>query len=517
MYLSLHSPTRYFFLAAALLIDPTAIAWGEPVGSSCLRANLSASNFYQGEFDRESLPAFVVGDQVPVYAQKRSDGAPIRRLAFGSRVFVVEPADSSSSSRVQVADYSDVNKIYGWVDQSNLLCRRDPLRLASGIWRRVFTPASTIYKDSQGGCEDNNCDATFLIPNWHFIYGERDGRLLVSEWAQLESNTTQISGWLDTNATIQWNTATALRPSETLDDNTTESHICAYPYPESINDPYQCRPIYGSYRWLKSYLRLHILTDIGDDDTGYWRVALEDIGGNPNVDNMIVEVIELMRIMPQRNMSTTYHTWPNFFLDINQSNQIYKPPGLYIPKNQSNKVVKEVLITSDQFENWLVVLKALQQLNTSRQIREQLLVELKENISANLDYGINSNKSLGEMLHLEVGLPYALSSPVLRYSEQEIIGGMSTCELNHLAEAASRKLLLLNAVRSGSGLPTFEYEPLDELLCPNMGAKGRAIRKINQTSIALLPLASTTEYTELGFSFHISDEHLYWLPIEWLL
>ena len=298
----------YIALTLTLALTSTSTPWAQQIGHGCVRANLPATKFYNGEFDRETLPAFIVSAQTPVYAQKRSDGDPVKRLAFNSRVFVVEPADSSSGARAQVADYNDVNNIYGWVDQEHLICRHDPLRLESGIWKRAFIQTATrvidsdddvnyttkvVYDDSQGGCENGDCRKIGEF-KWFFIYAERDGKLLVSESAQLSGASANIFGWLDVDDAILWQTASALRPSEMLDDNVStlsdrssssdsnisEDYICAYPGPESINDPEQCRPVLGGERWFESHLRLPILGDVGDEESGYWQVVFKGAGSN---------------------------------------------------------------------------------------------------------------------------------------------------------------------------------------------------------------------------------------------
>ena len=811
MYISLHSPTRYFFLAAALLIAPAATAWGAPVGNSCARANLPASNFYQGVFDRESLPAFVAGAQVPVYAQKGSDGDPIRRLTFGSRVFIVEPADSSSGTRTQVADYSDASNIYGWVDQQHLLCRRDPLRLDTGIWRRAFIKTETrVYEDSQGGCEVDACRGIIEFA-WPFIYAERDGKLLVSESAQLHGVSANILGWLDSNDAILWNNASALRPSEKLDDVYPEDYVCAYLSPESINDPEQCRPVLGGERWFESNLRLPILSDVGDDATGYWRVLAQGAGSNlsrsqlldnvlstnsdanpilSNLDVMLVidgsrsmgSVINAIqgtadnlslaeRLAKQladktnnrsnfrigfqiyrdsrlngpdgvRNSlsysladkpcrsdpSSFYHTfaevkaqdngWDSDFVEnvyggimrgiknlhscpehskliivigdhgynsnkqsdrdhqsystssiiralyrdrlfvqppillfiqtpasTNNTNQgaydsaydlfadqarqlseawmlsnpqykdlsadefnrevrraiasqfkrlqatdssdqlldaivdtigigaffnpdlsaeilssgeatveaiermrkmepyarmpillwgIAKPTlrqshqlgtfdtvqELYIPKSQSDKLIREVLVTDGQLNDWQGVLKAFRQLQPGRQTREQLLAVLKQkvgtNLGVNLDDTAYSDKPMGEILQLKSGLPYGFDSPILQYTENDIMVDMPVCELAHVVEVAVSHLALFDAIEQGNGLPTFSYEPLNRLLCISMSSKGRALRRINWGDISIQPLNISSGNQERSFLFSANNDRFYWLPIEWL-
>ena len=287
---SLQRPIRYFFLTTTLTIVNANTAWGAPVGSSCAHPSLSPSNYYNDEFDPESLPAFVASAQTPVYTQ-RFAGVPARRLAFGSRVFVVEPANRESGTRAQVADYSDTGNIYGWVDQSNLLCRRDPLRLDNGIWRRAFIQTATrVYEDSQGDCEGEACREINEFA-WPFIYAERDGKLLVSESAQLRGGSTNILGWIDSNDAILWDIASALRPSETLEDSDPEDYICAYPSPESINNPEQCRPVLGGERWFESHLRLLILSEVGDDATGYWRVLAQGAGSNLSRSQLLDNVL----------------------------------------------------------------------------------------------------------------------------------------------------------------------------------------------------------------------------------
>ena len=323
---------KYLYPALVLILAlaSTPTLWAQPVGHSCARANLSTGNFFNGDFDRESLPALIVSAQTPVYAQERSTGAPVKKLPFGDRVLVVEPADGTSDTRAQVADHSDVNNILGWVDQNHLLCRRDPLRLDSGIWQRAFIQTATkvvdsdvelnyttkvLYKNSQGGCEYENGTEYENVANactelgefkWFFIYAKRDGRLLVSEDAQLRNVSSKISGWLDVDDTILWKTASALRPSETLDDNAStlsdndrassdsnisEDYICAYPNPESINDPEQCRPVLGGERWFESHLRLPILDDVGDGDNGYWQVVFKGAGSNLGQADLLEKIL----------------------------------------------------------------------------------------------------------------------------------------------------------------------------------------------------------------------------------
>ena len=294
----------YFALILTLASISTPTLWAQPVGHSCARANLTASNYYNDEFDRESLPAFIVSTQTPVYRDKRSAGTPVGQLTFSSRVYVVEPADGESGTRAQVADYSDVSNVYGWVDQQHLLCRRDPLRLDSGIWRRAFIQTATkvigedelnytaklLYADSQGKCEDDSCNEIGEF-KWFFIYAERDGKLLVSEAAQLRGHDVNLSGWLNIDDAIMWETASALRPSETLEDSDPEGYICAYPSPDSINDPEQCRQVLGGERWFESNLRLPILSDSGDDSSGYWRVVFKGAGSNLGEAELLESVL----------------------------------------------------------------------------------------------------------------------------------------------------------------------------------------------------------------------------------
>ena len=799
MPLSLQRPRHYLFWATALVIAHADAAWGAPVGSSCASANLSANNYYNGEFDRESLPAFIVSTQTPVYREQRSASTPVRRLAFGSRVYVVEPADGESGTRAQVADYSDASNVYGWVDQEHLLCRRDPLRSDSGIWRRAFIKTATrvidsedelnymakiIYDDSQGKCEDDACGEIGVF-KWFFIYAERDGKLLVSEAAQLRGNDIKLSGWLNLDDAIMWETASALRPSEKLDDSDPEDYVCAYPSPESINDPEQCRQVLGGERWFESSLRLPIIGDVGDDDTGYWRVlsqvagsnlsqsdlldsllstssnanptlsnldvmfvidgtrsmapvidAIKGANGNPglverlaerlgdkidasnnyrigfqiyrdsrlngtdgvrnsasyslankpcqsdptgfykafveveaqddiwdsdfaeNVYGGIMQAIKNLHSCPQHSKmiivigdhgysgsaqsdrghrsysansiiralyhnqvfaqppvlffiqtpanntnQRAYNSAYNLFADqarqlseawmrnnpqyeylpaneidrevrraitsqfkrlritdsseqllaaivgkinsffnpslsaeplVSGENMVMAEPNLqphqlgtfdiaremYIPKSQRDKLVREILMTDAQLNDWQGVLKAFRQLNPGRQTREQLLAVLKEKIGTNLgidlDDTTDADKSLGEILQLKSGLPYAFNSPILQYTENDIIADIPACELAHVVEIAIGQLVVLDAIEQGDGLPVFAYEQTNMLRCATMTAKGQALRKIRQDDVVVLPFNSPVGDQKRSFVFSANNDQFYWLPIDWL-
>ena len=288
---------KYLYLAsiAALAILFAPALWAQPIGYGCALASQPPDRLHDDTFDRESLPSYIVSAQAPVYRGK-DDNTPYRTLDFGSRVYVIEPADDVRGTRARVADYGNINEVYGWVDQEHILCRTKPLRLNNGILRRAFVQTATrvvasgdgeinytvklVYDSSKGYCENYNCREIGQF-RWFFTYGERDGKLLVSEDAQLGSgNRHDIFGWLNGNDVIKWHTASALRPSEKLEESTPEDYICAYPTPESISDPGQCRQVLGGERWFESNLRLPVLDDSGDESNGYWRVVFKGAGNN---------------------------------------------------------------------------------------------------------------------------------------------------------------------------------------------------------------------------------------------
>ena len=387
---------KYLYLtsisALALLMAPAL--WALPIGHGCALASQPPDRFYDDRFDRESLPSFIVSAQAPVYRGK-DDNTSYRTLDFGSRVYVVDPADDVRGTRARVANYENINEVYGWVDQEHILCRTEPLRLDNGILRRAFVQTATrvvgnddgeinyrvklVYDSSEGACNNHNCREIGKF-KWFFTYGERDGKLLVSEDAQLVGYKLDIFGWLNEDDVIEWHTASALRPSEKLEESTPEGYICAYPTPESISDPDQCRQVLGGERWFESNLRLPILDDGGDENNGYWKVVFKGAGNNLGRAELLESVLR---------------------------NDNYASPTL------NNLDVMFVIDGTDSMDN---VINAIKGTNGSPGLVERLASRLADRIDANTSNSV-----------------YRVGFQIYRDSENNVTDGVSNSESYSLA------------------------------------------------------------------------------------
>jgi hypothetical protein len=227
-------------------------------------------------FEEDKFRVFGVRSNTPIYKNATGPERLRDTIGFDQRMAVTDPGLGTQRIRVRKLSDEDI----GWVERDDLLCRVVPITdPGTGLLRRVVIQTETAiqgqvlprlaYHAPNGQCDGGNAGCPKLSRfHWYFVYAEEGGYALLSEAAGLGREDTRLVGWLSKSDGIEWNTAIALRPSETLDkkkapDGTSEAHICAFPTVDAINDAKACRPVLGGYRWFKVETRLPILRDHG--------------------------------------------------------------------------------------------------------------------------------------------------------------------------------------------------------------------------------------------------------------
>jgi hypothetical protein len=247
-------------------------------------------------FEEDKFRVFGIRSKTPVYKTATGPERAAQTIGFDKRLAVSDPG--LGTQRIRVRDLSDAD--VGWVEREDLLCRLVPMAdPATGLLRRIVIQTETAiqgqvvprlaYQSIDGTCEGGTSSCPKLSRfQWYFVYAEENGYVLLSEAANLGREDTRLIGWLPENDGIKWNTAVALRPSETLSerkapDGLTEAHVCAFPTINAINDPKACRPILGGKRWFKIETRLPVLRDLGQA----YEVAISSAATSGNFEDAL--------------------------------------------------------------------------------------------------------------------------------------------------------------------------------------------------------------------------------------
>jgi hypothetical protein len=228
-----------------------------------------------------------------VYSAATGDTRAQRPLPFSEYVIITDLGEPSGG-RIRVKDFG--NQPIGWVNRTDVLCRRTPLSDSeTGLHRRAVirtaadvqgTPqVKQVYQSLDKRCVGgpSNCMKVSRF-TWYFIYLEmRRGEetfYLISEAAGLTHSSFRLLGWLPAPDAINWNTALGLRPSERLPD---QKYLCAYETPAELRTgapPPACKEILGGPRWFSLDVRMAVLKE--NERENYYNVAFSNAFKDPD-------------------------------------------------------------------------------------------------------------------------------------------------------------------------------------------------------------------------------------------
>lgn len=288
-------------LLGAAVLPGATLAQG--FDSGCTDELLRKGENSEGVFDETYFTVRGVDEEAFFYVN--ADGAETAgKHVFAEEYLVSDPG--IGLNRMEVRDAKGAQQRLGWVEKNSVLCRNDPLRdPETGLWRRVFIQTATR---SLGEAADDNaqagdieakplhrgprmeCDETCRKVGrfeWFYVYGDSDGRLLISKGIDLRTRDTdvQLAGWLKAEDGIPWNTASALRPAiaEEVAPADLPEILCAYASPEEAAARQNCREFLTGPLWFEIDLRLPVLDET--DDT--WKVIFKGGGGKQDRDELL--------------------------------------------------------------------------------------------------------------------------------------------------------------------------------------------------------------------------------------
>jgi hypothetical protein len=192
----------------------------------------------------------------------------------------------------------------------------------------------------------------------------------------------------------------------------------------------------------------------------------------------------------------------------------------YIP--HSDDLSFDVLLSQSQLDNWREILGKFKagwaQLRTGDSSRNQIINTLVESIGSVLKLNIDdSGKTLGEFAQLSGGLPQGGASKLMAYAPEELRDAhrVEMCEIQHLANYATKKADVIQIIMDGDKMAEFKEEALPASACPTLTAKGKAVPYI-QGAPRGRPLNKADENTNYSISFRKGNDRYFWVPVGYL-
>ena len=183
-------------LILSLLSFNQTLAFDKECGYLKLKTKYSSTN---GEFDPTAERGFIIGHE-KIFVNESDQNQKQNSLEFGKLVQIIDPG-SRNGNRIKISNEYAPEEIIGWVERDNVLCRNKPLRdPTTKLWRRVFIQTTEkkvgesnelrepvkLFQSSEGDCFDTGCGQ--ITPyKWFFAFGERNGKVLLSNTQLLEN------------------------------------------------------------------------------------------------------------------------------------------------------------------------------------------------------------------------------------------------------------------------------------------------------------------------------------------
>jgi hypothetical protein len=496
------SQPRFFKLLWLCLVAATVLAARDgrsqaataPSGAAQQRIETGCDerNFFAGyylkegqrAFDDERYSALALRLNTPVYQESSGDARAAKVLRFSERVSIIDPG--MGTNRIQVKDGR--GQPIGWVTRNDVLCRLFPIRgrNQAGSYKRVIAGTDTavqaqsqtkkLYQTPQSLPVDQRCEGGVCAEvsrfRWYFIYAEDNDHYLISEYANLESSTARLMGWLPKSDGYVWDTGLGLRPREDLADvpvGMPEKFACAYKTMDDLTSGSNCIQVFGGRRWLGFNVRMAVLEVTA---RAYEVFFPNGIARRlPPVDDALcLRSGDQCATQPTEGLSHAY-----------------------VPVD--DKVIPEVLLSKDQVDRWLKLLNIFKMANGS--------------------VGPARIKWLNELGYLrETGFEIdSGSSKLLQYSDDEL-ATVPGCEIAYLKQYAAKRYDILNIIFSSDGKlrPVFTITERPEGSCRNLSDRGKSLAFIDG-DVRPQRLARPGEQATYSMMHHRGNDFFFWIPV----
>jgi hypothetical protein len=209
----------------SLVLISTVIS-AKPSNGSCAQFDFSHLMEADGTIDT-TLFVRVLRQNAPLYSSARSK-RPQKQLKFGDAFLPTRV--STRYKRVQVRK-SGLKTPIGWVQSHDLLCAVEPLKSEKGLDRKVFiktptteeTPTSEepslstvpAYPTYEGVCHGRCKQLSRFRLYFIFADDKKNERYFVTDkYALSGGSLPELTGWIDYERGILWNTRLGMRPQE---------------------------------------------------------------------------------------------------------------------------------------------------------------------------------------------------------------------------------------------------------------------------------------------------------------
>lgn len=222
-----------------------------------------------------SIPVRVLHQETPLYPSIDAK-TPTKSLDFD---LVLKPI-RLSPQRIQVADRNTPTTPMGWIEKTDLLCNYTPL-IKSGLPRKAFIKipvdagenfAVLAYPSPQDNVCKRPCNELTSFTTY-FIFAEDEKRLLFSSVYNLSLTTSvPLTGWVDKDKAILWNTNFGLRPRE--DAKEISGYYSPEDYLKQGNLKNKGVELVGGNIWYKHVMHLPLL----DTTTDFYKITAPGVG-----------------------------------------------------------------------------------------------------------------------------------------------------------------------------------------------------------------------------------------------
>jgi hypothetical protein len=410
------------------------------------------------------------------------------------------------TKRIQVAEaYSDTP--LGWIDQHELLCQVTQPLMNKGLPRKAFVKITFETENSQTPaypspnrkeCSIPFCEPIHYISDFkiYFVFAEdkTQERYLIAEYFILGgARRFPLTGWIDQEKMIPWNSNLGIRPKNDDPDAKTLPIIAYYSLEESQQNN-QTRGIHIMAGNIWYTLPLHI-------------PVIEKVAGHYHVVTQMRSYrgFSPPDYSPDQEMPIYYWQWINQIRDF------------YIPIREG-EMQEEIALRERDIDQWVKLLQPLTRLDSglsARELREKFVEILSEEIASIVgepSLKLDDPRTLQEIFAQNKNiLPFNQNSPLLQYSLPELREKVPDCELKWLIDwLRAIKAALTKVLTDPTLKVSYTLEDYPPTVCP-LTNKGKNIKKM-----VFGPRRQLGEDKTYRYGYALQDITLFWLPMELL-
>lgn len=296
-----------------------ASAEGKPEAGSCVGFEFQTYQDDETKIDY-IVPLRVICDNAKVFGDANGT-REVKHVSYGEVLRATRVSNSRSKGRIEVTGFGS-NSPLGWMERDDLLCYNRPLKGPDGLERKVFirTPPSPGGKSgipaysSPAGTSTSDTVRNLSRFQLYFVFAEdnKTARYLLARDYSLTTDSV-LTGWVDKNNGIEWNSTYAIRPADDVD----RTYI--YKSKEAAQSRLRTDacPVVGNRdnRWYKYISRIPILSLEEYGGKEYYKVAAPTIGVDTAVNPF--ETLQLDKVLQLKDVDVF------FLIDATKSMEPY--------------------------------------------------------------------------------------------------------------------------------------------------------------------------------------------------